>query len=117
VQAVDADDESVSLHEDSAGRLYLLRAGAAYGYDVTPVIDEQPGTFEEHAVALLDGETADWTVDRVPAARVAEIPIVATYDGTVGRVNVRREEHSGQPLASSAARTFIGPLEYVEVDE
>jgi hypothetical protein len=71
----------VTLHESNAGHLFIIQDSAPCGYDVTPIFAEQPGTFEEHAVTILDGETADWTVDQVPAKDLAAISVVATYDG------------------------------------
>ena len=106
--------EIVTLQESSAGRLFIVQSGARVAYDVTEAAE--PEGFEFDAVALLDGDTGDWTADQVPPEHLAAIPIVATYYGEVGRVHVLRQERSGEPLASAAAREYIGALDYVDLD-
>jgi hypothetical protein len=93
--------EIVTLHESSAGRLFIMQSGARVVHDVTEAA--APEGFEFDAVALLDGDTGDWTADQVPTEHLAAIPVVATYDGEAGRVHVLRQECSGEPLAGVAA--------------
>jgi len=88
-----------------------VAAGARVAYDVTEAAE--PEGFEFDAVALLDGDTGDWTVERVPAEDLAAIPLVAEYDGMTGEVRLLADRAPGT-TAGHAARTYIGALHYAE---
>jgi len=85
--------DTVTLWEDNAGGLYLHKGDAPTVYEVTDV--QEQGSFESDAVALLDGDTDDWTVptfDATPAF-FEGLRYVVEYDGVTGAIRVR--DHAG----------------------
>lgn len=53
--------DAILLYEHSSGDLFLTTdEDAAPVYDVTDM--EEPASFEYDAVAVLNGDTEDWTV-------------------------------------------------------
>lgn len=118
----------VGLYEDGAGNLYLARDGAGTAYDVTDL--QEQASFEQDAVALLNGDTGDWTVEAfdVTEAFLAESSTkrVAEYDGVTGAVRVTSADEHMHELdaipddgirAGHAGRTYIGPLRYASDEE
>jgi hypothetical protein len=101
--------EIVTLHESNAGHLFIIQDGAPLAYDVTEAAE--PDAFEFDAAALLDGDTDDWTVERVPVEEIADVPVVAEYDGTTGEVRLLADRVGGA-TAGHAARTYIGAVHY-----
>jgi len=77
------------------------------------MVNPEPDGFETAAVALLDGE--EWQEPRLPPGTIdldgPDVRAIARYDDTVGAVDVLWDSTSGAPLAGSAGRRFIGPLE------
>ena len=110
----------VTLYESNAGDLFIAADDGALAYDVTA--GEDAG-FEADAVALLNGDTDDWTVDYYPLADITAsvgemkgrapnqaIATVALYDDNVGRVEIVR--HAGTMIvAGHNGRRYIGGLE------
>ena len=103
----------VTLHESNAGHLFIIQEGAQLAYDVTEAAE--PEGFEFDAVALLDGDTAGWTVDTLPAEQIADVPVVAEYDGTTGEVRLLADRVGGM-TPGHAARRYIGRTTYADLD-
>ena len=103
----------VTLHESNAGHLFIVADGAQLAYDVTEAAE--PDGFEFDAVALLDGDTGDWTLPTLPAEKIADVPVVAEYDGTVGRVRLLADRVGGT-TPGHAAQRYIGRTTYADMD-
>jgi hypothetical protein len=103
------DKEIVTLHESNVGHVFIVVDGAQLAYDVTEAA--VPESFEFDAAALLDGDTDDWTIPTLPVAEIADIPVVAEYDGTTGEVRLLADRVDGT-TPGHAARTYIGALHY-----
>lgn len=102
----------VDLYEDNAGGLYLvgpdLRLGLTY-----VVTDGVAGGFEADAVALLDGDTAAWTVPTLPTPLLDldSLTLIAHYDGAQGVVYVARGADGTHPAAGHNGRRYVGHME------
>jgi hypothetical protein len=105
--------EIVTLHESNAGHLFIVQSGGRMAYDVTEAAE--PDGFEFDAVALLDGDTGDWTVPTLPAEEIANVPVVAEYDGTAGEVRLLADRVGGT-TPGHAARRYIEPRGYMDRD-
>ena len=105
--------EIVTLHESNAGHLFIVANGAQLAYDMTEAAE--PDGFEFDAAALLDGDTDDWTVPTLPVGEIADVPVVAEYDGTTGEVRLLADRVGGM-TPGHAARRYIGRTTYADLD-
>lgn len=102
----------VDLCEDNAGVLYLVGPDRRRGLTYVVTEGDDAG-FELDAVALQDGDTAEWTVPSLPTALLnqSSLTLIASYDGAMGTVSVERDPSSGRVIASANGRRYIGYLE------
>lgn len=114
--------DAVLLFEDNAGGLFLTadEEGASV-YDVTAV--QELSSFEPDAVALLNGDTDDWTVPVYARGEIQarldhpDTHLIARYDDTLGRVLVVRGADGVRPEAGGAGRRYLGYLSFHEEEE
>jgi hypothetical protein len=90
---------AINLYEDNAGNLYI-GADAGPWWIVTGAAD---ASFDDDATAIANGDTDDWTVERLDAEPVA--PIVATWEDGALAVTLTSAR---QPVAGVAARRYLG---------
>lgn len=106
----DADNSAyrVDLYEREDGALTIVRPGGL-AYAVTA---PGQGEFEGAAVAILNGDAADWTPAPAPAAWLdlthPSLRLIAQYDELIGAVTVERDPTSGQVLAGVNGRRYLG---------
>ncbi len=99
----------VDLYEDNAGALLLVHPGpGGRAYEAS---DSEEGEFEGAAVAILNGDTMDWTPQPVPAAWLnltsSSWRLIASYDELTGEVTVERDPASGDILAGTNGRRYL----------
>ena len=89
----------VNLYEDNAGGLFI---GSDYGpwWNVTGA---QDNSFDDDAIAIVSGDTDDWTVEQIDAE--PDAPIVGIWED--GALHVLMTT-ARQPVAKIAARRYMG---------
>lgn len=100
--------DTVTLWEDNAGGVYLHNGDAPTVYEMTDV--QEQGSFEQDAVALLDGDTDDWTIpmfDATPAF-FEGMRYVVEYDGATGVIRVRNQVGTMVPVGQIDHKDLLG---------
>lgn len=98
----------VTLYEDSHGHLFIHLNGEDYAWNITP--DYLPDEFESNSVVLLNDDTDDWTVDRVPVSDLnhPNMRLVATYSDYDHSITIHRDPASGRLMAGVGTRRYLG---------
>ena len=91
--------DTVQLIETNAGFLYI---GTEDGPWFEAIGD--PGTFDDDATAIANGDTDDWTVERFDEQPQGEL----VGEWSEGTLRVIVNEYSRQPAANIAARRYMG---------
>lgn len=96
----------VPLYESNAGDLFIAVNGEEYAWDVTAAAARDG--FSADAIALLDEETADWTMAHVPLSTLdhPDTRAIATFNSYLNAVEIHRGS-DGHLLARHAGWRYL----------